>query len=147
MVSGFVFGERGCKRTGLSQEEKNLQAALDLIVKQGYYGASIKGITARVGISKAVPYSYFKTKGELVLGLVEEYKTRFVDEVVRIKDEHQDMQFRGLDRIIRLYTQCGLEHLELLLFFRYISNALSNDPDHAYPGRNRAKKETAGPIV
>jgi hypothetical protein len=54
MVSGFVFKEMGCKRTGLSQEEKNLQAALDLIVNQGYYGTSIKGITARVGISKAL---------------------------------------------------------------------------------------------
>jgi len=95
MVSGFVFGERGCKRTGLSQEKKNLQAALDLIVNQGYYGTSIKGITARVGISKAVPYSYFKTKGELVLRLMEEYKKRFVDEVVRIKDEHQGHAVQG----------------------------------------------------
>ena len=95
MVSGFVFGERGCKRTGLSQEEKNLQAALDLIVNQGYYGTSIKGITARVGISKAVPYSYFKTKGELVLRLMEEYKKRFAEEVVRIKDEHQGHAVQG----------------------------------------------------
>ena len=54
MVSGFVFKEMGCKRTGSSQEEKNLQAALDLIIHQGYYGTSIKGITARVGISKAL---------------------------------------------------------------------------------------------
>ena len=90
-----MFGERGCKRTGLSQEEKNLQAALDLIVNQGYYGTSIKGITARVGISKAVPYSYFKTKGELVLRLMEEYKKRFAEEVVRIKDEHQGHAVQG----------------------------------------------------
>ena len=55
MVSGFVFKEMGYKRTGSSQEEKNLQAALDLIVNQGYYATSIKGITARFGISKAVP--------------------------------------------------------------------------------------------
>jgi len=34
--SGFVFGERGCKRTGSSQKEKILQAALDLIVYQAY---------------------------------------------------------------------------------------------------------------
>jgi AcrR family transcriptional regulator len=95
MVSGFVFGEMGCKRTGSSQEERILQTALDLIVNQGYYATSIKGITARVGISKAVPYSYFKTKGELVLRLIEEYKTRFADEVVRIKDEHQGHTVQG----------------------------------------------------
>jgi AcrR family transcriptional regulator len=41
---------------------KNLQAALDLIVNQGYYGTSIKGITARASISKAVPYSHFQNK-------------------------------------------------------------------------------------
>jgi AcrR family transcriptional regulator len=95
MLSGFVYGEMGCKRTGSSQEEKILQAALDLIVNQGYYGTSIKGITARFGISKAVAYSYFKTKGELVLRLIEEYKTRFADEVVRIKDEHQGHAVQG----------------------------------------------------
>ena len=72
-------------------KRKNLQAALDLIVNQGYYATSIKGITARVGTSKAVAYSYFKTKGELVLRLIEEYKTRFADEAVRIKDEHQGL--------------------------------------------------------
>ena len=76
-------------------KRKKLQAALDLIINQGYYGTSIKGITARVGISKAVPYSYLKTKGELVLRLIEEYKTRFVDEVVRIKDEHQGHAVQG----------------------------------------------------
>ena len=57
------------------------------------------------------------------------------------------MPFRGPHRIIRFNTQCGFEDLELLLFFMYISNELRNDPDRAHPGRNRAKKEIAGPIV
>ena len=95
MLSGFVYGEMGCKRTGSSQEEKILQAAVDLIVNQGYYGTSIKGITARVGISKAVPYSYFKTKRELVLRLIEEHDKYFADGVVRIKDEHRGHAVQG----------------------------------------------------
>ena len=33
--------------------------------------------------------------GELVLRLTEEYKERFVDEVVRIKDEHQGNAVQG----------------------------------------------------
>ena len=86
---------KGMQTNKLISREKNLQAALDLIVNQGYYGTSIKGVTARVGISKAVPYSYFKTKGELVLRLMEEYKKSFVDEVVRIKDEHQGHAVQG----------------------------------------------------
>jgi hypothetical protein len=59
----------------------------------------------------------------------------------------KEMLFKGLHRIIGLNTQCGLDHLELLLFFMYISNELRNDPDHAYPGRNRTKKEIAGQRV
>jgi AcrR family transcriptional regulator len=85
----------GMQTDRLISRGKNLQAALDLIVNQGYYGTSIKGITARVGISKAVSYSYFKTKGESVLRLMEEYKTRFAEEVVRIKDEHQGHAVQG----------------------------------------------------
>lgn len=97
----ILYGEwlrvwpKGMQKNRLISKGKNLQAALDLIVNQGYYGTSIKGITARVGISKAVPYSYFKTKGELVLRLMEEYKTRFADEFVRIKDEHQGHAVQG----------------------------------------------------
>ena len=96
MVCGLVFKEMGCKRTGSSQEEKNPQAALDLIVNQGYYGTSIKGITARLGISNAVAYSYFKTKGELVFGLVEEHAKYFAGEVVRIKGEHKGNAVQGI---------------------------------------------------
>jgi hypothetical protein len=44
----------GMQTNRLISREKNLQAALDLIVNQGYYGTSIKGITARVGISNAL---------------------------------------------------------------------------------------------
>ena len=75
---------------------KNLQAALDLIVNQGYLGRSTKDITSRVGTREAVSYAYFKTKGELVLRLIEEHRERFVDEVVRIKDEHQGHAVQGI---------------------------------------------------
>ena len=46
-------------------------------------------------MSKAVPYSYFKTKGELVLRLIEEHDKYFADGVVRIKDEHQGNAVQG----------------------------------------------------
>ena len=45
----------GMQTNRLISRGKILQAALDLIVNQGYYGTSIKEIIARVGISKAVP--------------------------------------------------------------------------------------------
>jgi hypothetical protein len=53
---------KGMQTNRLISRGKNLQAALDLIVNQGYYGTSIKGITARASISKAVPYSHFQNK-------------------------------------------------------------------------------------
>jgi AcrR family transcriptional regulator len=43
-----------------------LDAALDLLAEQGYAGASLRKLAARVGMSQPSLYHYFRTKEELV---------------------------------------------------------------------------------
>ena len=131
-----MFGERGCKRTGSSEKGKILQAALDLIVNQGYYGAPIKDITAKV----VYPIPISKQRGSWFFGSLKSTISVLPMELSESRTSVKEVPFRGLHRIIRLNTQCGLEHLELLLFFVYISNDLRNDPDHANPRKSRGEK-------
>jgi AcrR family transcriptional regulator len=114
---------------GKETEKKILQAAVELFIRQGYHGTSIKDITSKISMSKATPYTYFKSKGELVLRLMEEYEKRFVDEVVRIKEEHQGDAIQKLDQVIRFNNKAGAEHPDLLIFFILMSNELSGHPD------------------
>jgi AcrR family transcriptional regulator len=49
-----------------------IAAAKDLFFKEGYAGASMAEITARVGGSKATLYSHFRSKEELLIAVVQD---------------------------------------------------------------------------
>ncbi len=124
-------------------EKRILQAALELIIQKGYHGTSIKDITSRIGMSKAAPYSYFKSKVELVLRLIKEYEKHFVDEIVKISEEGQGNAVDRFHRVLRFNGRAGIEHPDLLIFFIYMSNELSSHPD-IMPALERVERKLEG---
>ena len=124
-------------------ENRILQAALELIIQKGYHGTSIKDITSKIGMSKAAPYSYFKGKVELVLRLIQEYEKHFVDEIVKINDDGEGDALERFHRVLRFNGKAGIEHPDLLLFFIYISNELSDHPDFK-PALERVERTLEG---
>jgi len=110
-------------------EEKILQVALRLIVRKGYHNTSIKDITSKLGLTKSAPYSHFKSKGELVLRLINEYEREYVDELIRIFKEHPGDALEKLHRFITFNSRFGLEKPELAIFLIYVSNELRGNEE------------------
>jgi AcrR family transcriptional regulator len=69
--------------------DKILQAALELFVRKGYHGTSVKDITERIGLVRSGLYSHFTSKADLALELLDIYETQFVDEIIKETTEYE----------------------------------------------------------
>jgi AcrR family transcriptional regulator len=116
-------------KRSIDTEKRILQAALELIIRKGYHGTSIKDISSKSGLTKSAPYSHFRSKGELVLRLIEEYERQYVDELTRILEDRPGDAFDKLHHFISFNSKFGRENTNLAVFFIYISNELSGNAD------------------
>lgn len=67
-----------------------MEKALELFAEQGFEATSVQQITERCGISKGAFYLSFKSKDELILGLIDHFMIEIltdVDHIVRSVDE------------------------------------------------------------
>ena len=87
------------------REELILQAAEKVLMERGYHEMSMDEIAVEVGIAKSTVYLHFPKKEDLVVALIEQKMTQFLDIVTETMK--QDMSARGKLEIIfqRLYFQ------------------------------------------
>jgi AcrR family transcriptional regulator len=78
-------GRRGSYAKGVAKREEILTAALEVIAREGYRGASVKELAAAVGLSQAGLLHYFDSKEELFT------------EILRKRDELDLAHFGTLD--------------------------------------------------
>lgn len=111
-------------RRSKDTEQRILQVALRLIVRKGYHETTIKDITSKLGLTKSAPYSHFKSKGELVIRLIDEYEKEYIDELIRIMKQDPGDVIEKLHRFISFNSKFGMEKPELAIFLIYVSNEL-----------------------
>lgn len=68
-------------KPGIKTKDLILKCAFDLIAKQGYESASIQQIMDKVGRSKAVFYSHFKTKEDMMVELIDKQVFRNYEKI------------------------------------------------------------------
>jgi AcrR family transcriptional regulator len=105
---------RAKKTETVVRQEQILQAALDLAGKEGVCNLSIAGIAERVGIVPSALYRHFKSKDEVLDGILELLKKRLFDNV----------------SYVRKQTHEPLKRLEILLI-RHV-RLLSENPSILY---------------
>ena len=64
--------------------------SLALFMRKGYHRTSVNDIKKRVGVTKAAFYSHFESKGQLLLKIINEYETRYVDQLIQIVSQHSN---------------------------------------------------------
>ena len=67
----------------MARREKILDAALRVFAEQGFRGATMEGIAAAVGMSKATVYSYFSDKDAVFAAVARRFNTGLEDEFRR----------------------------------------------------------------
>src|SRR5262245_64519287 len=92
------------KRRKQLVRQKILDAARELLVRDGYDQLSMRRVAERIHYSPTAIYLHFTDKKELVESLCEETFARLVRTLERLPAEHKDPVVRlrhGLERYIR----------------------------------------------
>ena len=100
--------ERRARQKQLLRQEI-LDAARELLVREGYEALSMRKVAERIDYSPTAIYLHFKDKQELVFSLCEETFARLVKELDTLEREYPDPLVRlrkGLER----YIQFGLNN-------------------------------------
>lgn len=116
-------------RKSVDTETRIIQAALELFVRQGYHGTSVNDITERVGLTKGALYAHFKSKGQLLLTLIEEFRTRFIGGMRAALEECTGHALGRLHRVISFNSKFAVDHEDLCVFLSFLTTELNADVD------------------
>jgi AcrR family transcriptional regulator len=114
---------------GEETQRKIVLAALELFVRKGYHGTSITDIMNKVGLSKGSLYAHFKSKGEVLLKILERYQARYIDEMIRFANEGEGDALDKLHRCISFSAKITSEHENLCVFLTFLTTELNADVD------------------
>lgn len=69
----------------LVKRTRLIDAAIDLLLEQGYAATTIQQVAEKAGVSKGAVYLYFKSKNELMLAIMDHLDVKTKDEVAAIR--------------------------------------------------------------
>jgi AcrR family transcriptional regulator len=121
-------------------ESKILQAALELFVRKGYHGTSINDISKKVGVTKGAIYAHYSSKGELLLRLIDEFKSRFIGGMIEVLQESSGNALDKIHRVISFNSRFAVENQELCVFQTFLTTELYADVDFE-PALNQVYRE------
>jgi AcrR family transcriptional regulator len=114
-----------------SEETVNriIQAALELFVRNGYHGTSISDITRKVGVTKGALYAHFNSKDEVLIRIIEEFESRFIDELIRSVSDHPGNALAKFHHAISFTSQFAAQNQDLCVFLTFLTTELNADVD------------------
>ena len=102
-----VQERRGRQKPLLRQEI--LDAARDILAREGYEGLSMRKVARRIDYSPTAIYLHFKDRDDLVSTVCEELMAGLARELQQIADRHSD-PLVALRKGLRRYVEFGLKH-------------------------------------
>ena len=90
-------------------QSRILEAALDIIVQEGYPALTMRRIASRIGMTAPNIYNYYKSKDELYISLVIQGFEILQRELISVYDAHEKPIERGA-ALARAYISFGLKH-------------------------------------
>ncbi|WP_155335215.1 TetR/AcrR family transcriptional regulator [Acrocarpospora corrugata] len=115
------------------------EIALRLFTEQGYEATSLREIAEALGVTKAALYYHFRTKEDIVAGMVAD-RVAFLDELIEwAREQPKSMESRR--EIVRRYADWlhGGRHHQVMRFMERNQTALK---DHPLMGQTRLKMLT-----
>ncbi|MBV2154621.1 TetR/AcrR family transcriptional regulator [Kitasatospora sp. SUK 42] len=100
--------------------------SLELFSEQGYEQTSLREIADRLGVTKAALYYHFKTKDDIVLGIVERMAAPIDESIEWGRKQPWSPEMR--DELIRRFADGMTERTPLLRFFHENQPALRESP-------------------
>jgi len=110
-------------------ERKIIQAALQLFVRNGYHGTSINDITQKVGLTKGALYAHFSGKGDLLLRIIDEFKSGFIGGMIETLQQCRGDALDRIHRVISFNSEFAVKNQDLCVFLTYLTTELNADVD------------------
>ena len=107
-----------------------LEAATLLFVRTGYHGTSMSAIAETVGLTKGALYAHFQGKRDLLLALILEFETKFLDCLIESMQATEGTAADKLHRLVSFSSDFAEKNRELCLLLTILSAELQGaDPD------------------
>ena len=116
------------KRRG-DTDNNIIQAALEIFVRKGYHGTSVHEITAKAGLTKGALYSHFSGKGDLLLRIIDEFKSRFIGGMVDTLKESSGNALNRIHDVISFNSRFAQDNQHLCVFLTFLTTELNADVD------------------
>lgn len=121
-------------------KKKIIDAATEILVKEGYENLSIRKIANKIEYSPGIIYHYFKDKAEIVSFVVEEGYGRMLRELSEVLIDEENPE-KSIEEGLRRYIDIRLEQPEL---FRTIMmndiEAIQEKVNMLYKGISKERK-------
>ena len=114
---------------GEESRRKIVLAALELFVRKGYHATSIADIMDKVGLTKGSFYAHFKSKGDMLLLIIERFRVRALDELIPFVDKSEGDALDKVQRVISFMAKFVTEHENLCVFLTFLTTELKADVD------------------
>jgi AcrR family transcriptional regulator len=122
--------ERRVRQKNLLRQEI-LDAARDILVREGYEGLSMRKVAERIDYSPTAIYLHFKNRDDLVFCVCEQLMAGLVKELQHVSDRHAD-PLVALRKGLRRYVEFGLQHPQHYLATFGIPHAHDPETDARY---------------
>lgn len=99
-----------------------IESAEKLISQQGYYNTKIEDITKNAGVAKGTFYTYFKTKEDIIVAIIEYRGIGYMDNIKSILSEDIDFKKKFL-KITHYHLSFGMSNKD---FFSVTFKAMEN---------------------
>jgi AcrR family transcriptional regulator len=110
-------------------EKKIIQAALEIFVRKSYHGTSVEEITQKVGLTKGALYSHFRSKGELLLRIIDEFRSCFIGGMIKAVEQCPGNALDRINRLITFNAQFAVDNQDLCVFLTFLTTELHADVD------------------
>ncbi|MFQ5521690.1 MAG: TetR/AcrR family transcriptional regulator [Candidatus Methylomirabilia bacterium] len=99
-----------------AMRDQILRTAADLFQEKGYRATTLDGIAARLGVSKATIYAYFRAKEEILAAISQETIAAFTRDLASIGQSRLDPEEK-LRRVVRQHVRLVLSNRSFLTVF------------------------------
>ena len=80
-------------------------------------------------LTKGALYAHFRSKGELLLRIIQEYETQFIEQLIRTIEQFEGNAVEKLNPAISFNSEFAVKNLELCVFLTFLTTELNADVD------------------
>ena len=121
-------------------EKEIINAAIDLFVRKGYHATSIQNITETVGLTKGAFYTHYKSKGDLLLRILERFKTLCIEQLIKEVSGYPGSPYDKIHYCISFISRFAVTNANLCIFLSSLTTELKDDENFKKSLQNIYKK-------